>query len=119
MGSVYIDGVAMTKFEKSDSDLKSLLVEAGRKALAASKYPEPQAIFIGAMNPEEFAGTGNIAALTADSLNLLGIPSIRVETASSSGAAVFSVAYTALASGIFKSVLVIAGRRIWRESSPQ
>jgi len=112
MGSVYVDGIGMTKFEKSDSDLKSLLVEAGRKALASSKYPEPQAIFIGAMNPEEFTGTGNIAILTADALGLLGIPSIRVETASSSGAAVLSVAYTALASGIFKNVLVIAGEKM-------
>lgn len=112
MCSVYVDGVRVTKFEKSGSDLKSLLVEAGRKALATSKYPEPQAIFIGAMNPEEFTGSGNIATLTADALGLLGIPSIRVETASSSGAAVFSVAYTAVASGIFKNVLVIAGEKM-------
>src|ERR1700757_4771672 len=112
MGSIYVDGIGMTKFEKSGLDLKSLLVEAGRKALASSKYPEPQAIFIGTMNPEEFTGTGNIGTLIADALGLLGIPSIRVETASSTGAAVFSVAYTAVASGIFKNVLVIAGEKM-------
>jgi acetyl-CoA C-acetyltransferase len=112
MSSVYVDGIGMTRFEKSASDLKSLLVEAGRKALASSKYPEPQAIFIGTMNPEEFTGTGNIGTLIADALGFLGIPSIRVETASSTGAAVFSVAYTAVASGIFKNVLVIAGEKM-------
>ncbi len=112
MDSVYVDGIGMTRFEKSDLDLKSLLVEAGRKALAVSKYPEPQAIFIGAMNPEEFTGTGNIGALIADALDLLGIPSIRVETASSSGAAVFSVAYAAVASGRFKNALIIAGEKM-------
>lgn len=112
MGSVYVDGIGMTKFEKSDLNLKPLLVEAGRKALAVSKYPEPQAIFIGALNPEEFTGTGNIGALIADALGLLGIPSIRVETASSSGAAVFSVAYAAVASGRFKNVLVVAGEKM-------
>jgi len=112
MGSVYIDGIGMTKFEKSDLNLKSLLVKAGREALSVSKYPEPQAIFIGTMNPEEFTGTGNIGVLTADALGLLGIPSIRVETASSSGAAVFSVAYAAVASGRFKNVLVIAGEKM-------
>ncbi len=112
MGSVYIDGIGMTKFEKSDLNLKSLLVKAAREALGVSRYPEPQAIFIGAMNPEEFTGTGNIGALTADALGLSGIPSIRVETASSSGAAVLSVAYAAVASGRFKNVLVIAGEKM-------
>ncbi|HEX3034698.1 MAG TPA: OB-fold domain-containing protein [Thermodesulfobacteriota bacterium] len=102
----------MTRFEKSDLDLRSLLLTAGRQALASSKHPEPEAIFVGAMNPEEFAGLGNIAVLTADALGFVGIPAIRVETASSSGAAVFSVAYTAVASGIFRNVLVAAGEKM-------
>ena len=56
MSSIYIDGIGMTKFEKSDLDLRSLLLSAGRQALASSKHPEPEAIFVGAMNPEELAG---------------------------------------------------------------
>ncbi|GBD39921.1 hypothetical protein HRbin37_02207 [bacterium HR37] len=109
---VYIDGTGLTKFGKSNLDLKSLLVEAGKKALNQSRYPEPDAVFVGAMNPEEFTETGNISTLTVDALGLSGIPSIRVETASSSGAAVFSVAFTAVASGIFRNVLVIAGEKM-------
>jgi acetyl-CoA acetyltransferase len=112
MTSVYVDGIGMTRFEKSSHDLKSLLREAGRNALATSKYPKPQAICIGTMNPEEFTGTGNIGSLTADEIGLLGIPSIRIETASSSGAAAFSVAYAAVASGSYNSVLVIAGEKM-------
>lgn len=112
MSVVYVDGIGMTRFGKSSLDLKSLLVEAGKQALASSKYPLPQAIFVGTMNPEEFTGTGNIGTLIADALGSWGIPSIRIETASSSGAAVFSVAYTAVASGIYKTVLVIAGEKM-------
>ncbi len=112
MSSVYIDGVGMTKFGKLDGDLKSLLVEAGRSALTSSRSPEPQAIFIGAMNTEEFTGTANIGVLAASALGFLGIPAIRVETASSSGAAAFSVAYSAVASGLFERVLVIAGEKM-------
>lgn len=112
MNLVYVDGIGMTRFGKSNLDLKSLITEAGKQALASSKCPPPQAIFIGAQNPEEFTGTGNIGALTADALGFWGVPSIRIETASSSGAAVFSVAYTAVASGVFGTVLVLAGEKM-------
>jgi len=64
------------------------------------------------MNVEEFVGDSNFAALLADTLNLTGVPSTRVETASSTGAGVFEAAFYAVASGHLKHVLVLAGEKM-------
>ncbi|MGB9913019.1 MAG: thiolase family protein, partial [Candidatus Kapaibacteriota bacterium] len=68
-------------------------------------------IFIGVMNAEEFTGDSNIAAMIADRLGLAGIPSSRIETASSTGSAVFETAFYSIASGYHRNVLVIAGEK--------
>jgi acetyl-CoA acetyltransferase len=64
------------------------------------------------MSVEEFTGESNIAALIADRLGLPGIPSCRVETASSTGSAVFESAFYAVASGYHRNVLIIAGEKM-------
>ena len=70
------------------------------------------AIYIGVMNVEEFVGDSNFATLLADTLGLVGVPSTRVETASSTGAGVFETAFYAVASGHMKHVLVLAGEKM-------
>ena len=54
---------------------------------------------MGVMNVEEFVGDSNFATLLADTLGLTGVPSTRVETASSTGAGAFETAFYAVASG--------------------
>ncbi len=117
---VYVDGVGMVPFGKHpQTSLASLMAQAARTALEASKGPDVEALFVGAMNSEEFTGEGNLAAALADELELAGVPSTRVETASSTGAAVLEAAFYAVASGAYSSVLVVAGEKMTHLPTPR
>jgi acetyl-CoA C-acetyltransferase len=112
MQPVYLAAVGMTKFGKSTHSLTELLCEAATSALSISHDQAIEAIFVGAMNPEEFTGAGNIAAETAEALGLTGIPALRVETASSAGAAALHAGFQAIASGYYRHVLVVGGEKM-------
>ena len=64
-----------------------LFAEAYRRALEDSPVRSFDAVQIGIMDSEEFENRANIATKVADRLGLTGIPAIRSETASSTGAA--------------------------------
>lgn len=109
---VYISGVGMTKFGKSTEPLESLMAEAALRALRDAGLEKVDAIYTGVMNIEEFVGDSNIGVLLVDTLGLSGIPSTRVETASSTGAGAFQTAFYSVASGHMKNVLVVAGEKM-------
>ena len=109
---VYISGVGMTKFGRSKDPLEKMMAEAASSALKDAQLERVDAIYIGVMNVEEFVGDSNFATLLADTLGLTGIPSTRVETASSTGAGAFETAFYAVASGHMKNVLVLAGEKM-------
>ena len=112
MAAVYVAGVGMTKFGKSSQTLVELFCEAANGALSASAVQEVDAVYIGAMNPEEFTGESNIAAQVVDALGISGLPALRVETASSAGAAALHAACHAVASGYYRRVLVLGGEKM-------
>lgn len=112
MQSVYIAGAGMTKFGKDSRSLPRILSEAAEHSLADAGRREFDALYIGAMNPEEFTGDSNLASQVADALGLTGVPAIRVETASSAGAAALMAGFQAVASGYYRRVLVIAGEKM-------
>jgi len=112
MSAVYVAGVGMTKFGKSADTLLEIFSEAAMLALSGSPVQEIDALYIGAMNPEEFTGESNIAAQVAGALGVSGIPAIRVETASSAGASALHAACHAVASGYYRSVLVLGGEKM-------
>ena len=87
MQSVYVAGVGMTKFGKDPRPLAEIFCQAAKLALGAAELDKIDALYIGVMNPEEFTGDSNIASLIADAIGLTGIPALRIETASSAGAA--------------------------------
>ncbi len=109
---VYISGVGMTKFGRSKDSLEKMMAEAAASALKDAQLERVDAIYIGVMNVEEFVGDSNFATLLADTIGLAGIPSTRVETASSTGAGAFETAFFAVASGHMKNVLVLAGEKM-------
>jgi acetyl-CoA C-acetyltransferase len=109
---VYISGVGMTKFGRSKDPLQKMMAEAASLALKEAQLEKVDAIYMGVMNVEEFVGDSNFATLLADTLGLTGIPSTRVETASSTGAGAFEAAFYAVASGHMKHVLVLAGEKM-------
>jgi acetyl-CoA C-acetyltransferase len=109
---VYISGAGMTKFGRSKESLETMMAEAASIALKEARLERVDAIYIGVMNVEEFVGDSNFAALLVDTLGLAGVPSTRVETASSTGAGAFETAFYAVASGHLKHVLVLAGEKM-------
>jgi acetyl-CoA C-acetyltransferase len=89
-----------------------MMAEAASSALKEAQLERIDAIYMGVMNVEEFVGDSNFATLLADTLGLTGIPSTRVETASSTGAGAFEAAFYAVASGHMRHVLVLAGEKM-------
>ncbi len=112
MSAVYLAGVGMTKFGKSSQTLVELFCAAATAALSASAVDEIDALYLGAMNPEEFTGESNIAAQVVEALGISGVPALRVETASSAGAAAIHAACHGVASGYYRSVLVVGGEKM-------
>jgi acetyl-CoA acetyltransferase len=111
MAQVFVSGCGMTRFGKREESLPDLFLDAAQKAIKDSKQRDVDAIYVGTMNPDEFCGDGNISTVIADHLGMIK-PSLRVETASSTGASVFHAAYMAVASGVYDNVLVLAGEKM-------
>jgi acetyl-CoA C-acetyltransferase len=112
MAEVFVAGVGMTAFGKRDESLPALMAEAAQMARDRAGREAFDAIYIGVMNPEAFSGESNSAAAIADHLGLWGIPAVRVEAASATGAAALQTAFYAVASGHCRSVLVLAGEKM-------
>ncbi len=112
MAEVFVAGVGMTAFGKRSETLAELMAEAAEMAIKRSGRQTFDAMYVGVMNPEEFAGESNIAAAITDHLGLWGIPATRVETASATGAAALHTAFYAVGSGYLRSVLVLAGEKM-------
>ncbi len=112
---VYIAGVGLTKVDLTGRIFGSafdLFAEAYRLALEDSPVRAFDAVQVGIMDSEEFENRANIATKVADHLRLTGIPAVRSETASSTGAAALHEASYKIASGEFESVLVLCGERM-------
>lgn len=112
---VYIAAVGLTKVDLTGRIFQSvfdLFGEAYHRALEDSPVRTFEAMQIGIMDSEEFENRANVAAKIADRLGMTGIPAIRSETASSTGAAAFHEGYYKVASGQCESVVVLAGERM-------
>jgi acetyl-CoA acetyltransferase len=112
---VYIASVGLTKVDLTGRIFASvfdLFAEAYSRALEDSPVRAFDALQVGIMDSEEFENRANVAAKVADRLGLTGIPAVRSETASSTGAAALHEAYYKVASGECESVLVLAGERM-------
>jgi len=118
---VYVAGVGLTKVDLTGRIFETvfdLFRQAFERALQDSPVRSFDALQVGIMGAEDFENRGNIAAKVADRLGLTGIPAVRSETASSSGAAAFHEAYHKVASGACESVLVLAGERMKTVTTP-
>ncbi len=115
MREVYIAGVGLTKVDltgKVFGNVFDLFQDAYRRACEDASLCEFDAIQVGIMDSEEFENRANIAAKIADRLGLAGVPTVRSETASSTGAAAFHEACYKIRSGCADTVLVVAGERM-------
>lgn len=109
---VFISGAALGKFGKRGDSLEQMMIEAAQAALNQAELEAVDAVYLGVMDPGEFTGDSNLAAVLTDQLGLPGTPASRVETASSTGAAVLESAFYAVASGYVQNALVVAGEKM-------
>ena len=112
---IYITGVGLTKVDLTGqifATVFDLFAEAYLRALENASVRTFDALQVGIMDSEEFENRANIATKIADRLGLTGIPAVRTETASSTGAAALHEACYKIASGQFESVLVLGGERM-------
>jgi acetyl-CoA acetyltransferase len=116
---VHIAGVGMTRFGRRSESLPDLIAEAAQLALADARIERPDAIVIGAMNPEEFTGDGNFGSLINTHLGLSQSPALRVETATSSGIAAFYTGFAGIAAGLHRRILVVGGEKMTHVPTPR
>lgn len=109
----------MTRFGKRQESLPDLMAEAARSALSAAQLEAPDTLVVAAMNPEEFVGEGNFASQIATYMGFSRVPALRVETATSSGAAAVYAGFASVAAGLYRSVLVVAGERMTHLPTPR
>ena len=119
MPDVWVAGAGMTRIGKRSEPLPDLMAEAAHGALAAAAIDVPDAIVVATMNPEEFLGDGNFASHVATHLGFADVPALRVETATSSGAAAFYVGFAQVAAGLHGRVLVVGGEKMTHLSTPR
>src|SRR2546426_400600 len=119
MRDVWIAGAGMTRVGRRTEGLRDLMAEAAHAALATASIERPDAIVVAAMNPEEFLGDGNFASNVATHLGFADVPTIRIETATSSGAAGFYAGFAQVAAGLARRVLVVGGEKMTHLPTPR
>jgi acetyl-CoA C-acetyltransferase len=119
MEPVFVVGADMTRIGRRSEPLPALMAEAARGALAEAGLQVPEAIVVATMNPEEFLGDGNFASRIANHLGFADVPALRVETATSSGAAAFYAGFAQVAAGLRRSVLVVGGEKMTHLATPR
>jgi acetyl-CoA acetyltransferase len=119
MTNVWIAGAGMTRIGRRSEPLQDLMAEAALAALAAAGIEQPDAVVVAAMNPEEFVGDGNFASSVASYMGLAEVPTLRIETATSSGAAAVYAGFVQVAAGQRRAVLVVGGEKMTHLPTPK
>src|SRR5688572_10821386 len=119
MVNVFVAGAGMTRIGRRSERLQDLMADAAHAALVSAGIETPDAIVVATMNPEEFLGDGNFASHVATHLGFAEVDTLRVETATSSGAAALYTGFAQVASGLKNSVLVVGGEKMTHLSTPK
>jgi len=118
MRDVWIAAAAMTRFGRRSEKLEDLMADAALEALREADR-QPEALVVTAMAPEGFVGEGNFASHIGTYIGLSRVPGLRVETATSSGAAALYAGFALIASGFHNHVLVVGGEKMTHVSTPR
>jgi acetyl-CoA C-acetyltransferase len=119
MRQVFVAGAGMTRIGRRSESLPDLMADAAQVALAEAGIEAPEAIVVATMNPEEFLGDGNFASNVATHMGFADVPCLRIETATSSGAAAFYTGFAQVAAGLRRSVLVVGGEKMTHLATPK
>ena len=119
MQPVFVAGVGMTRIGRRSEALPALMAEAAHAALVEAGLEAPEAIVVATMNPEEFVGDGNFASNVATHMGFAQVPALRIETATSSGAAAVYAGFAQIAAGLRRTVLVVGGEKMTHLATPK
>ncbi len=109
--SIYIRGSGAHPFGKSKKDVITMAAEAATYAIENGNR-KPEFLFVGSMLDNNLHGVANIVPKIADAIGLNGIYGMKIDTASSTGAALFQIAAQYLAASNCTTGLVIASERM-------
>src|SRR5438093_11764329 len=119
MLDVWIAGADMTRVGRLQDPLQDLMAVATHGALQSADRELPDSIVVATMNPEEFLGDGNFASRVATHMGSAEVPTLRVETATSSGAAAVYAGFAQVAAGLHRRVLVVGGEKMTHLATPR
>src|SRR5204862_8308503 len=91
----------------------------GYRAVGAGRLEAAGGDRVRRHDPEEFLGDGNFASNAASHLGFAQAPALRVETATSSGAAAFYAGFGLVAAGLRRAVLVVGGEKMTHLDTPR
>jgi acetyl-CoA C-acetyltransferase len=122
MRPVAVIGIGKTAFGAfAGRDLRSLAVEAGRKALANGNVGPAQieAFFLGNFAGPSFTGQNHLAPYISTALDIHGVPSTRFEAACASSGSAFFHAWAQVASGVYDIVMVAGVEKMTSQPGPR
>jgi acetyl-CoA C-acetyltransferase len=122
MRAVAVAGIGKTAFGAfAERDLRSLAVEASQKALKNSNMrpPDVEAFYLGNFAGPSFVGQSHLAPYIAGELGLTGVPCTRFEAACASSGSAFFHAFSAVAAGIYETVLVTGVEKMTSAETPR
>jgi acetyl-CoA C-acetyltransferase len=122
MRPVAVVGIGKTSFGAfPDRDLRSLAVEAGQKCLKnGNATPEKvDAFYLGNFAGPSFVGQNHLAPYISGALGLTGVPSTRFEAACASSGSAFFHAFTAVAAGVYDTVLALGVEKMTSQPTPK
>ena len=113
MREVVVAGIGQTPVaEHWDQSLRSLAVDAVRKAMADAGVESADTLIVGNMLGGELSSQTHLGALIADYAGLEGVEAVRVEAACGSAAAALRQALLAVASGLVEVAVAVGVEKL-------
>lgn len=113
-------GETVFKHHHADKTYPELAQEAAKAALAdANMTPDDIDAVVFSMAPTEFMGVNDADKWAVDAVWAAGKPFMRIHTGGATGGSAFQAGYFHVASGLFRTVLVVGADRIAETSDAQ
>src|SRR6202167_4415134 len=122
MRAVAVIGLGKTAFGAfADRDLRSLAVEAGRKAMEDAHVSPSQieAFYLGNFAGPSFVGQNHLAPYIAGAMGVSGVPCTRFEAACASSGSAFFHAVSAVGAGLYDLVLIGGVEKMTSQPTPK
>src|SRR6266571_4084307 len=120
MRPVAVTGIGKTRFGAfPDRDLRSLAVEAGEKCLqnGHASPSQVEAFYLGNFAGPSFVGQNHLAPYISNALGIHEVPATRIEAACASSGSAFFHAFSAVAAGLYESVLVVGVEKMTSQTT--